>query len=82
MPPPPPNTPNCPTWTPPPPMPPPPPKGASGQQLVGGVVGVQNRGVAPPGVVGVKYRVIKRMHTVCPLCTCHPRAAQCALITA
>ena len=33
---------------PPPPMPPPPPKGASGQQLVGGVVGVHNRGVAPP----------------------------------
>ena len=31
--------------------PPPPPQGASGQQLVGGVVGVQNRGVAPPGVV-------------------------------
>ena len=30
--------------------PPPPPKGASGRQLVGGVVGVQNRGVAPPGV--------------------------------
>ena len=34
----------------PPPPPPPPPQGASGQQLVGGVVGVQNRGVAPPGV--------------------------------
>ena len=32
-----------------PPLPPPPPQGASGQQLVGGVVGVQNRGVAPPG---------------------------------
>ena len=32
----------------PPPPPPPPPQGASGQQLVGGVVGVQNRGVAPP----------------------------------
>ena len=29
--------------------PPPPPQGASGQQLVGGVVGVQNRGVALPG---------------------------------
>ena len=29
--------------------PPPPPQGASGRQLVGGVVGVQNRGVAPPG---------------------------------
>ena len=26
----------------------PPPQGASGRQLVGGVVGVQNRGVAPP----------------------------------
>ena len=26
----------------------PPPQGASGQQLVGGVVGVQNRGVTPP----------------------------------
>ena len=32
----------------PPPPPPPPPQGASGQQLVGGVVGVQNRRVAPP----------------------------------
>ena len=32
----------------PPPIPPPPPQGASGQQLVGGVVGIQNRGVAPP----------------------------------
>ena len=32
---------------PPPPSPPSPP-GAFGQQLVGGVVGVQNRGVAPP----------------------------------
>ena len=34
-----------------PPPPPPPAQGASGQQLVGGggVVGVQNRGVAPPG---------------------------------
>ena len=31
-----------------PPPPPPPPQGASGQHLVGGVVGVQNRGVAPP----------------------------------
>ena len=30
------------------PRPPPPPQGASGQPLVGGVVGVQNRGVAPP----------------------------------
>ena len=30
------------------PCPPPPPPGASGQRLVGGVVGVQNRGVAPP----------------------------------
>ena len=35
---------------PPPPRPPrPSPQGASGRQLVGGVVGVQNRGVAPPG---------------------------------
>ena len=36
---------------PPPPSPPPPlppPLGAFGQQLVGGVVGVQDRGVAPP----------------------------------
>ena len=32
----------------PPPPPPPPAEGASGQQLVGGVVGVQNRGVTPP----------------------------------
>ena len=32
----------------PPPQIPPPPLGASGQQLVGGVVGVQNRGVAAP----------------------------------
>ena len=30
------------------PLPPPPPQGASGQQLVGGAVGDQNRGVAPP----------------------------------
>ena len=43
---------------PPPPMPPPPPpppppfQGASGQQLVGGVVGVQNRGVTPPPGAG------------------------------
>ena len=29
-------------------LPPPPPQGAFGQQLVGGVVGVQDRGVAPP----------------------------------
>ena len=28
--------------------PPPPPKGASGQQLVGGVIGVQNRELPPP----------------------------------
>ena len=59
---PPPPTPMRPTWNPPPPtdppgappspkplLDPPPPQGASGQQLVGGVVGVQNRGVAPPG---------------------------------
>ena len=32
----------------PPPIRPPPPQGASGQQLIGTVVGVQNRGVAPP----------------------------------
>ena len=31
-----------------PPMPPRPPQGASGQQLVGGLVGVHNQGVAPP----------------------------------
>ena len=37
------------TPTTPPPPPPSPPQGAFGQQLVGGVVGVQNRGVAPPG---------------------------------
>ena len=36
-----------PSLTSPPPMPPPPQR-ASGPQLVGGVVGVQNRGVAPP----------------------------------
>ena len=36
---------------PPPPDPPPHPQGASGQQIVGGVVGVQNRGVAPPPVL-------------------------------
>ena len=33
----------------PPPSNAPSPQGASGQQLVGGVVGVQKRGVAPPG---------------------------------
>ena len=32
-----------------PPLQAPPPQGASGRQLVGGIVGVQNRGVAPPG---------------------------------
>ena len=32
-----------------PPLPSPPPPGASGQQLVGGIVGVQNRGITPPG---------------------------------
>ena len=50
------SPPPSPSYTPPPftlPEPPPsdappPPQGASGQQLVGGVVGVQNRGVAPP----------------------------------
>ena len=39
---------NPPLQCPPPPPPPPPPQGASGQQLVGGVVGVQNGGVAMP----------------------------------
>ena len=37
-----------PSLNPPSHAPPPPQKGASGQQLGGGVVGVQNRGVAPP----------------------------------
>ena len=32
----------------PPPLPEPSPQGASGRQLVGGVVGVQNRGLPPP----------------------------------
>ena len=44
---------------PPLPAPPPPPKGASGQQLVwGGVVGLHNRGVAPPppGGTGIPGR--------------------------
>ena len=44
---------------PPPPPPPPPPQGASGQQLARGVVGVQNRGVAPlppRGGVRVEWR--------------------------
>ena len=40
---------------------PPPPQGASGQQLVGGVVGVQNRGVAPPP--GVKNQPTSLHHT-------------------
>ena len=40
------------------PPPPPPPQGASGQQLVGGVVGVQNRGVAPPGWAVVSFNLI------------------------
>ena len=30
------------------PPPPPPPSGASGEQLLAGIVGVYNRGVAPP----------------------------------
>ena len=49
-PPPPPGTalPGAPARPPPPSPPPPPPLGAFGQQLVGGVVGVQDRGVAPP----------------------------------
>ena len=48
--------PNRPSLNPPsnPPPPPPPPPGASGQQLLGGVVGVQNRGVAPP-VPGTRF---------------------------
>ena len=49
------------------PPPPPPPQGASGQQLVGGVVGVQNRGVAPPG------DNIYSVRTACMcLCRCQP----------
>ena len=41
--------PHCPSLKPPSnASPPAPPARASGQQLVGGVVGVQNRGVAPP----------------------------------
>ena len=41
--------PSRPSWNPPShPPPPPPPQGASGQQLAGAVIGVQNRGVAPP----------------------------------
>ena len=47
-----------PSLTHPPPIPPP-PQGASGQQLVGGVVGVQNRGVAPPG--GAGYATLQRV---------------------
>ena len=53
------------------PPPPPPPPGASGQQLVGGVVGVQNRGVAPPVVppLGSSERefpeYIKKKHVDC-----------------
>ena len=39
-----------------PPPPPPPPQGASGQQLVGGVVGVHNRGVPPPGAATCRLR--------------------------
>ena len=40
--------PGAPRRTPPSKPPLPPPLGASGRQLVGGVVGVQDRGVAPP----------------------------------
>ena len=43
------DPPHRPSPNPPSNAPPPPPKGASGQQLVGGVVGVQMRGVAPSG---------------------------------
>ena len=39
----------APLLEPPLPEPPPPPQGASSRPLVGGIVGVQNRGVAPPG---------------------------------
>ena len=41
---------------------PPPPQGASSQQLVGGVVGVQNRGVAPPPPRG-PGAVVTGMHS-------------------
>ena len=49
-----PNTPppHSPSLNPPLRSPPPPGQGASGQQLVGAVVGVQNRGVPPPPVLG------------------------------
>ena len=68
--------PNPPSRSPPPPPsplldppsnPPPPPQGASGQQSVGGVVGVQNRGVAPPGVEGGKLLKQFVHHTKRPL---------------
>ena len=59
--------PRCPSQTPPPSQPPPPkppplpapppPQGAFGRQLVGGVVGVQNRGVAPPGDLHVFHPI-------------------------
>ena len=71
--PPPPQHPKSPHLDPPPPappIPPPhspslnPPQGASGQQLVGGVVGVQNRGVAPPrGQVSGFHRFKQRLCT-------------------
>ena len=80
-PPPPPQHPKSPTWTPPPnrpsrsPLPSnPPPQGASGQQLVGGVVGVQNRGVAPPGDC-VCFDQYVHLHLLCALVLCCSGAA-------
>ena len=43
---------------------PPPPPGASGQQLVGGLVGVQDRGVAPPVIC-----VLPAHYSVMCVCT-------------
>ena len=57
---------------PPPPPPPPPPQEAPGQQLVGGVVGVHNRGVAPPGPPPI-LGTLQPLWTLY-LCTCMLRS--------
>ena len=58
----PPIPPPSPSLPPPPSNATPPPQGASGQQLVGGVVGVQNRGVAPPWIQSILTFVQVKMH--------------------
>ena len=86
-----PPSPNQPSRTPPllgksPPRPPhslapPPPQGASYQRLVGGVVGIQNRGVPPPGHYGWQSGGVAVIP--CPLVfwgACWPVALYCHVL--